>query len=222
MTDHQNPFQSETEGSDEPAPQPESARMALRVGAFAADVFCILILFFAANLIIFSLNPEIADELERYTEEMREYQERRQEANGTEEQFGPPPTPSEEARGVIQITYVVSLALVLLYFILGEILTKGASPGKLLFRLRVIRTDPGAGPGLALGATVLRSVIKAVSLALSMTLQPIMLIFLVNYFFAFFTQDRRAVHDYLARTKVISSPEASSHDIPASPQNPTA
>ena len=184
-----------------------------RVGAFAADVFCLLVLFFIANFIIFSQNPEITEELQQLSEEIREHQQTR-EAVGPEE-AGPPPRPSEEAQRLIRITYAVTLALILLYFILSEVFTGGASPGKRLFKLRVIRTDPGPAPApLALGATVMRSVIKAVTLALALTMQPIMLLLLFNYFFAFLTRDRRAVHDYLARTKVVSALDITTHENP--------
>ncbi len=222
MNSYQNPFQSAAEGSEPSPPQvPESAPLMPRVGAFAADCFAILVLFFIANFIIFSQNPHITEELEEFSEEMRTYQEQVREANGTQEEFGPPPEPSEEAQRMIQITYAVSLGLVLVYFVLGEFFTKGASPGKLLFRLRVVRTDPGVrGDPLALSATMLRSVIKAISLALAMTMQPLMLLLLFNYLFAFFNQDRRAVHDLLARTKVVVTPGPYSHEHQATPQNP--
>lgn len=184
-----------------------------RVGAFAADVFCLLVLFFIANLIIFGQNPEVTEELERFSEEMREHREA-QDTLGPNE-AGPQPTLSEEGQRLIRITYAVSLALVLFYFILSEVFTRGASPGKRLFKLRVIRTDPGqTHTPLALGATVMRSVIKAVSLALALTMQPVMLLLLFNYFFAFLTRDRRAVHDYLARTKVVSALDITTHENP--------
>lgn len=223
MANHPSFFQNGSSApGDEPSPRPESAPLGPRAAAFGADVLGILVLFFAANLVLFSQNTEVVEELERYTEEMREYQERRQAANGAEEDFGPPPVPSQEAQRLIQITYMVTLALILLYFVLGEVLTGGASPGKRLFRLRVVRTDPGAGTNLALGATVIRSLIKAVSFALAMSLHPIMMLFLVNYLFAFFTRDRRAIHDYLARTAVVAIPQAPRHDTPEPPQDSPA
>jgi uncharacterized RDD family membrane protein YckC len=207
MNQYQNPFQP-TAGhpEDEPPPEPQSSLLMPRIGAFAADMFCLLILFFLANFLIFSQNPGVTQELEQFTEEMREFRE-------APDSGAPEPTLSEEAQRLIQITYAVSLALVLLYFMMSEAFTRGASPGKLLFKLRVIRTDPGqAHAPLPLGATVMRSVIKGISLTLAMTMQPLMLLLLFNYFFAFFTRDRRAVHDYLARTKVVASSDIVSYD----------
>ncbi len=213
MADYQNPFQGNAneDASEDSAPAtPEGAGLMLRIGAFAADVFVIMALVLTvSNFFILRQDPDAAQQLEQYSEEIREYQEQVREANGDEEEFGPPPELTDEAKQLIQKTYIASLLMLLLYFVVGELLTKGASPGKLLFKLKVIRTDPGQ-PAVAASATVLRSVIKAVTLALAVT-HPLLLIFLFNYFFAFLTQDRRAGHDFIARTKVVVKPSNFPH-----------
>ncbi len=222
MADYQNPFQGSNNGNsqdDEAPPPPESAGLMLRIGAFAADVFLIMVVVLTVtNFFVLRQNPEAAEELEQFSRESREYSEQLDEADGDREAAGPAPELTEDARQLLQTTYIISLILILLYFVLSELLTKGASPGKLLFKIKVIRTDYGR-PQLVAGATVLRSVIKAVTLALAIT-HPLLLVFLFNYFFAFLTQDRRAGHDFIARTKVVATPSNRSYGN-ASPENPS-
>lgn len=174
-----------------------------RAGAFAADIFVVVLLVVTiVNFFVLSQNPDAVQALEEYTEEVREHQE----SNDTDEALEPPPPPPEAVERLVRSIYITILLTLLIYFAAAELLTKGASPGKLLFKLQVVRTD--AGETLATSATVVRSVIKAVTLALAI-LHPLLLVFVFNYLFAFFTQERRAGHDYIARTRVIAKPSTS-------------
>jgi len=86
--------------------------------------------------------------------------------------------------------WVMGALLVLVYFAIPEGTRRGASPGKLVMRLHVARTD-GAAAGL--GRSVLRTALKPLSAA------PLMLGFLM----AGWNRRKQALHDLLSRSVVL-------------------
>jgi uncharacterized RDD family membrane protein YckC len=91
--------------------------------------------------------------------------------------------------GTLGLSITISMALSLLYesFFLVQY---GATPGKMIFRLRVITADGG---GLSWGRAIGRHFAKYLS---SITL-------LIGYIMAGFDSEKRALHDYVAGTRVI-------------------
>lgn len=77
-----------------------------------------------------------------------------------------------------------------LYFALPEATRRGASPGKLVMRLRVARTD---GEATGIGRSVLRTALKPLSAA------PLMLGFLI----AGWSSRKQALHDLLSGSVVL-------------------
>lgn len=93
--------------------------------------------------------------------------------------------------------YVVEILglCVLVYFVLCERLMAGGSIGKSMFRLRVISLTTGRAPNI--WESFLRSLIKFFTLSI----HPLLWI---SYLVPFGNRLRRAGHDWLARTLVVS------------------
>jgi uncharacterized RDD family membrane protein YckC len=89
----------------------------------------------------------------------------------------------------IGLNFTISIALNMLYesFFLVKY---GATPGKMIFKLKVITPDGG---GLTWGRAIGRYFAKILS---SITL-------LIGYIMAGFDSEKRALHDYIAGTRVI-------------------
>lgn len=86
--------------------------------------------------------------------------------------------------------WLVAVLVALLYFALPEATRRGASPGKLVMRLRVARAD---GETTGIGRSVLRTALKPLSAA------PLMLGFLI----AAWNRRKQALHDLLSGTVVL-------------------
>lgn len=97
------------------------------------------------------------------------------------------------------ILNLVSMALFIVYS--GLMLrSRGATLGKLLFRMRVVPVDNGrSGPGLATKAAWLRPVANQL-------FGIIWLVSLVNYLFPLWDRRRQTLHDKVAATQVIREP----------------
>jgi len=79
-----------------------------------------------------------------------------------------------------------------LYYIFLESSTKSATLGKQIMRLTVLDEE---GNTLTLGKSIIRNVTKVLCGN----------IFVIGYFFAFFTKDRQALHDLLGTTIVVEN-----------------
>ena len=86
--------------------------------------------------------------------------------------------------------WLMTVLVALLYFALPEATRRGASPGKLVMRLRVARTD---GDRAGIGRSVLRTALKPLSAA------PLMLGFLM----AAWSRRKQALHDLLSGSVVL-------------------
>lgn len=91
----------------------------------------------------------------------------------------------------IGVNFMISITLQLIYeaFFLVRF---GATPGKMIFKLRVITPDGG---GISWGRAIGRYFAKMLS---SITL-------LIGYIMAGFDSEKRALHDYIAGTRVIKT-----------------
>lgn len=97
------------------------------------------------------------------------------------------------------ILNIVSMALFIVYS--GLLLrSRGATLGKLLFRMRVVPVDTGrSGPGLATKTAWLRPVANQL-------FGIIWLVSLVNYLFPLWDRRRQTLHDKVAATQVVREP----------------
>lgn len=89
----------------------------------------------------------------------------------------------------------------LAYFTLSETLTRGASLGKRIFRLRVVSTVTGEPPNVL--QSLSRSIWRACAVAPAGLLVTLLVI--IDAHVPFFAFRRRAWHDRLARTEVIDA-----------------
>ena len=98
-------------------------------------------------------------------------------------------TTPEAAAGLAVLNVLVSLAISLSYeaFFLAA---KGATPGKMVMKLRVVRPD---GSPISMGQAWGRTLGKQVSA----------LILMIGYLMAFWDEEKRALHDRMAGTRVI-------------------
>lgn len=93
--------------------------------------------------------------------------------------------------GLYGLSYLVSVGSILLYF--GWFYkNRGATPGKLLFNLRVV--DQETGENLGYGKTFLREVIGKMLATITLG---------IGYLMAAFRMDKRGLHDLLAGTQVL-------------------
>lgn len=90
---------------------------------------------------------------------------------------------------------------VIAYFVLCERLMAGGSLGKSMLRLRVISLNTGRPPSI--WESFLRSLIKLCPFLAAVPVVNVLL-FAINYFSPFGNRLRRAGHDWLARTLVVS------------------
>lgn len=107
----------------------------------------------------------------------------------------------QTATSFISLTAMLSA---LAYFTLSESLTRGASFGKKIFRLRVISTLTGDSPRFL--QTLSRSLWRACSVAPAGLLIGIAVT--INAHVPFFSYRRRAWHDKLAHTEVVDAKDA--------------
>jgi hypothetical protein len=84
------------------------------------------------------------------------------------------------------------------YFALSEIITKGGSLGKKIFRLTVVKINGLEPPSIL--DSIFRSSLKAFAI---FSFLPICAL---NFLLAFFTKYRQAGHDFIARTVVVYEP----------------
>lgn len=102
---------------------------------------------------------------------------------------------SPQLKEMIQSSQTIIIFVFWAYFALSEILLKGGSLGKLVFRIRVVNARTLQPPGLF--DSILRSGLKTFSL---LAWFPV---FTLNFFIMFFTKKAQAGHDLLSRTIVI-------------------
>lgn len=102
---------------------------------------------------------------------------------------------STQLKEMIQASQTIIIFIFWAYFALSEILLKGSSLGKLIFKIRVVNATTLQPPGLF--DSILRSGLKTFSL---LAWFPV---FTINFFLMFFTKKAQAGHDLLSRTIVI-------------------
>ncbi|MGN0834307.1 MAG: RDD family protein [Candidatus Spyradosoma sp.] len=106
----------------------------------------------------------------------------------------------EVADAQLFVSLTLSLTA-LAYFTLSETLTRGASLGKKIFRLRVVSTVTGGTPNVL--QSLSRSIWRACAVAPTGLLVTLLLI--VDAHVPFFAFRRRAWHDRLSRTEVVDA-----------------
>lgn len=102
---------------------------------------------------------------------------------------------SSSLREMIQASQAIIVLIFWAYFTMSEILLKGSSLGKLIFKIRVVNAVTLEPPSIF--DSILRSGLKTFSL---LAWFPI---FTLNFFLMFFTKKAQAGHDFLTRTIVI-------------------
>lgn len=102
---------------------------------------------------------------------------------------------SPQLKEMIQASQTIIIFLFWGYFTFSEILLKGSSLGKLIFKIRVVNALTLQPPSFF--DSILRSGIKTFSL---LAWFPV---FTINFFIMFFTKNAQAGHDLLTRTLVI-------------------
>lgn len=102
---------------------------------------------------------------------------------------------SDEMQDMTLYIFEILGLCTLVYFVLCERLMAGGSLGKSMFRLRVISLNTGGAPNI--WESFLRSLIKFFTLSV----HPVLW---VSYLLPFGNRLRRAGHDWLARTLVVS------------------
>lgn len=113
---------------------------------------------------------------------------------------------SPQLKEMVQSGNTIVVLLFWAYFTMSEILLKGSSLGKLIFRIRVVNASTLAPPSMF--DSILRSGLKTFSLLVWVPIPILNLvfpIFTLNYFLFFFTSKAQAGHDLLTRTIVIQS-----------------
>ncbi|PWU05503.1 MAG: hypothetical protein C5B43_03275 [Verrucomicrobia bacterium] len=107
---------------------------------------------------------------------------------------------SPQLKEMIQASQTIIIFLFWAYFSLSEILLKGSSLGKLVFKIRVVNANTLRTPSFF--ESILRSGLKTFSL---LAWFPV---FTLNFFIMFFTKHAQAGHDLLTRTIVIQNDSA--------------
>lgn len=130
-----------------------------------------------------------------------EFEKAQQEGAATPLLFPAPDEFSEQVHEMLFYCMEIVALCLLVYFVLCEQLMGGGSIGKSMFRLRVISLNTGRPPNV--WESFLRGIIKA-SLLASLLLPLLSLLFVVSYLLPFGNRMRRAGHDWLAHTLVVS------------------
>ncbi|MGF1483093.1 MAG: RDD family protein [Opitutales bacterium] len=122
------------------------------------------------------------------------------ESSGEPDLLAALPEPSEQLKQLLGTSHMTVLLTFWMGFFLGDTLMGGRSLGKRVFRLRVVPRDRLGSLHLAEG--LLRSGLKTLTLVPF----PVLPLLLVNYLIPLLTSRRRAGHDFLCRSWVISEP----------------
>lgn len=196
MNEYTQPNEPQHADGSDAGPVEQTAGLGLRSLAFIADILLLFVVIITVNqFILTQAFPEGTSDFTQYVEEY-----------GARQQDGPEPALTDEAERYIRAFYAFTILLIWLYFSSLEILTKGSSLGKLIFRIYAVREDGGE---LSVGATLLRSITKTITLLIF----PPFLLF--NYLLAFLNRRRKAGHDFLARSRVVVRPQPSSATDPS-------
>ena len=194
-------------------PEVEPAPLLPRFSAFAADL-C-LVIFLAITLVQVVLPRLYPEEAQAFREHLQEVQEYQQATRDDEAATDSAPEPGDLVLDYFKVMQITALSTIFLFFFFSEWLSRGSSPGKLLFRLNVVlREAPDRAPPPLVSA--LRSLVKTSCFLLF----PLLIVLFAS---VFFQSHRRALHDLLARTIVIRQPRIpdwrqQSPEIP--PSNP--
>ncbi|MCC5789277.1 MAG: RDD family protein [Opitutales bacterium] len=196
------------------SPSLEPAPLLPRFSAFCADMCVIIFLFITVLYVVLPrMYPTESQALQEYQEEVAQHNEEAQRANQRGEDPPPPPEPNEDVLRYGNILHMSLLGIIFLYFFLGEKLSRGSSPGKMLFRLKVVLQ---AAPHRPLPGIV--SALRALTKTAFFIVPPLLVLFA----FVFFQPQRRGLHDLLARTILMRTmpPEPSAPEPPHDPAEP--
>ena len=203
---HQTP--EDQKASSEPPKLPGPlAPLLPRFSAFCADM--VVVIFLSVTFVSVFLPrfyPEESQAFAEYTEQLSEYRVQASEARESGEEPPPIPEPTPEFEKYRNIQFMVFLTILFLFFFLGEKLSRGSSPGKMLFRLRVVLKDAPEQPLPGI-VSALRALVKTSLFIFA----PLVVLFAL----VFFQSQRRGLHDLLARTVLIraeTQPQTPSED----------
>ncbi|MFP4352030.1 MAG: RDD family protein [Puniceicoccaceae bacterium] len=167
-------------------PEPEPGGLPARFGALCLDMILITALFvlLLSQVILPKWYPGAMDEMIRQFEQV--------------EEEGGRPQPSENLVEAIRTSNVISLFAVYIYFTFLPVFLGGGTLGMRIFNLRIEQNSaPAPAP---IRAHLIRGAIKAVCLQVFFPF--LALLFLV----ALGNPRRMALHDMLARTRVVRGP----------------
>lgn len=174
--------------------QPPPAPWLPRILAFMMDG--ILVSAFGILLLTRILLPiHHSEGMHEFSELLADYARQSEQAAETGSS-GPPLPDLRESDAITTMFAFAQTTLLLLfwaYFLANEWFLKGATLGKKTFGLQAVSAFSGEAP--TLWECLLRTAFKS----LALVGHPIMLI---NFVIALFNRDRRAGHDFLARTRV--------------------
>ncbi|MCH8473862.1 MAG: RDD family protein [Opitutales bacterium] len=201
---HQSPEEPE-DVANAPKAVLEPAPLLPRFSAFCADM-CVIIFLFITVLYVFlpRIYPAESQALQEYQEEVTQHHEEAQRAHERGEEPPPAPEPSESVARYANILHMSLLLTIFLYFFLSEKLSRGSSPGKMLFRLKVVLREAPQRPLPGI-VSALRALVKT-----SFFILPPLL---VLFAFVFFQPQRRGLHDLFARTILV-------RPLPVNPASP--
>lgn len=174
------------EGADGAPPEPEPGGMPARFGALCLDLILITAVFalLLTQFILPQYFPGAMDEMIRQFEESGE---------GVE-----PAPPSENLADAVRASNAVSFFFVFIYFAFVPLLLGGGTLGMRIFNLRI--QDQSASVPAPLRAHLLRGAVKTVCLQVFFPFLTLL------FLFALGNPRRIALHDLLARTRVVRGP----------------
>ena len=176
------------DGEPESPPESEPGGLPARFGALCLDMILITAVFalLLSQVILPQWYPGAMDEMIRQFEQAEE---------------GGPPPPSENLTEAIRTSNVISFFAVYLYFTFLPLFLGGGTLGMRIFNLRIENAGTPSPPPLR--AHLLRGAIKTICLQVFFPF--LALLFLV----ALGNPRRLALHDMLARTRVVRGPSFS-------------
>ncbi|OIO59332.1 MAG: hypothetical protein COZ46_02710 [Verrucomicrobia bacterium CG_4_10_14_3_um_filter_43_23] len=175
----------------------------LRFIAFVLDVLLIAMLT-VTLLWVFIIPEHYASEFQEFQKALEQFNDKV--AAGEASRFAASNIKlTSQAQEMVQFMQGFVIMMFWFYFALSELLMKGGSLGKKIFSLRVISLKTMNPPSFF--DTFLRSGLKTMAL---LTLFPVLL---ASYAIYLFTRERRAGHDYLARTVVIEDTPSDDADL---------
>lgn len=196
-------------------PPPLPAQMGHRMIAFVLDsILAYLVGMLIIHIVILnSFDGSFSQEMKTFMDQY--YSALEAMSNGTDTNALEKVTISETLMQFTVSAFTTLLLCMWLYFGLCEWLLKGKSLGKQVFNLATIQVLYQTPPRFA--ECLVRGGIKTLSL-ISLTLFmfvvlgnlqfTLLSIFAFDYFIAFFTPQRRTLHDYLSRTAVVQPSDA--------------